>query len=110
MRRRDRALSRSERAGHHRERQAQRRRCRRAERLVGAAHFFDLPLAIGVPPRGAADYHRYTVTIDSGTCRHTVQLTEPIADPAIHRLVAFLRTQAKVFRKRGAKSDPLLPL
>ncbi|MGH8610873.1 MAG: protealysin inhibitor emfourin [Gammaproteobacteria bacterium] len=70
------------------------------ERLVGAARFFDLPSALGVPPRGAADYHRYTVTIDSGTCRHTVQLAEPIADAAIHRLVAFLRAQAKAFRKR----------
>lgn len=69
------------------------------ERLVGAARFFELPPTLGVPPRGAADYHRYTVTIDSGARRHTVQLTEPIADAALQRLVAFLRAQAKVFRK-----------
>ncbi|MGH8603435.1 MAG: hypothetical protein ACREXR_11900 [Gammaproteobacteria bacterium] len=40
------------------------------------------------------------MTIDSGTCRHTVQLAEPIADAAIQRLVAFLRAKAKAFRKR----------
>ncbi len=80
------------------------------KRLVGAAQFFSLPSTLDAPPRGAADYHRYTVTIDSGTCRHTVQLTEPIADPAIQGLVAFLRTQAKAFRAPRVKSDPLLPL
>lgn len=68
------------------------------ERLVQAARFFDRPTRVGVPPRGAADYRRYTITIADGGRRHTVQVVEPVEDPDLQRLLAYLQAKAKALR------------
>jgi hypothetical protein len=68
------------------------------KRLVDAARFFDLPTVAGAPPRGAADYHQYTVTVEDSGRRHTVQLTDPIEDPNCQRLLGYLRAKVKVLR------------
>jgi hypothetical protein len=59
-------------------------------RLVAAAHFFELPASVGQPPiRGAADYRRYTITVDDGTVHHTVYVTDPVTDPHLQALITF---------------------
>ncbi len=63
------------------------------KRLVNAAHFFDLPAVIGSPPRGAADYRQYTITIEDDRKQHTVRLTDPIEDPNLQALLTYLKTR-----------------
>ena len=64
------------------------------ERLVEAASFFELPETIPPPP-GAADYLRYTISVTSAGHSHTVQLTDPIEDPALQALVEYLEAKAR---------------
>ncbi|MGZ3630324.1 MAG: protealysin inhibitor emfourin [Ktedonobacteraceae bacterium] len=63
------------------------------KRLIDAAHFFDLPAEIVSPPRGAADYRQYTITIEDDRKQHTVRLTDPIADPNLQALLTYLKTR-----------------
>jgi hypothetical protein len=63
------------------------------ERLIEAARFFELP-ATSAPPRGAADYQQYTITVTTPDRSHTVRLTEPIEDPRVRELVNHLRAKA----------------
>ena len=59
-------------------------------RLVAAARFFELPVSTGQQPaRGAADYRRYTITVDDGSAHHTVQTTDPVSDPHLQALITF---------------------
>jgi hypothetical protein len=62
------------------------------ERLIEAAGFFELP-ETSSPPRGAADYLRYTISVTTPEHSHTVQLTDPIEDPHVQALVEYLETQ-----------------
>jgi hypothetical protein len=67
-------------------------------RLVEATRFFDLPPKVDIPPHGAADYRRYTVTIQAGARRHTVELTDPVKTPELQRLLSFLKVKARELR------------
>lgn len=69
-------------------------------RLVQAADFFDRPTSLGAPPPGAADMREYTITVEDGGRRHSLRLADPIEDPALQDLLAFLRTKAKELRSR----------
>jgi hypothetical protein len=62
------------------------------KQLLDAAHFFDLPPVIGTPRSGAADYRRYTITVDDGSRHHRVQMTDPINDPNLQALLTYLKT------------------
>ena len=62
------------------------------DRLIEAAGFFELP-ETSSPPRGAADYLRYTISATTPEHSHTVQLTDPIEDPHVRALVEYLETQ-----------------
>jgi emfourin len=64
------------------------------ERLLEAAGFFDLP-ETSPPPRGAADYLRYTISVTAGEHSHTVRLTDPIEDPDLQALVEYLEAKAR---------------
>ena len=64
------------------------------ERLLEAAGFFDLP-ETSPPPRGAADYLRYTISVTAGEHSHTVHLTDPIEDPDLQALVEYLEAKAR---------------
>jgi hypothetical protein len=64
------------------------------ERLIEAAGFFELP-ETSPPPRGAADYFRYTISVTSPERSHTVHLTDPIEDPAVQALVEYLEAKAR---------------
>ena len=63
------------------------------ERLVEAAGFFGLP-ETSPPPRGAADYLRYTISVARQGRSHTVRLTDPIEDPDVQALVEYLEAKA----------------
>jgi hypothetical protein len=65
------------------------------ERLVNAAGFFNLPPVVGAPARGAADYRQYTITVETPEGAHTVRVVEPVADPALQALVAYLRGRSR---------------
>jgi len=67
------------------------------KRLIEAAGFFDLPEA-SEPPRGAADYHRYTVSVTDPEHSHTVHLTDPIEDPDIQALIEYLEAKGRESR------------
>jgi hypothetical protein len=59
------------------------------ERLIAAAGFFELP-EITTPPRGAADYLRYTISVTDPDHSHTgvqalVEYLEAKADPRSSR-------------------------
>ena len=64
------------------------------EHLIEAAGFFELP-ETSTPPRGAADYVRYTISVNAGENSHTVHLTDPIEDPDIQALVEYLEAKAR---------------
>jgi hypothetical protein len=75
---------------------------RRLDDLVAASRFFDQPAQVeGRLRSGAADYRQYTITIDQGTQRHTLTITEPIEDPDLRQLVSFLEAQAKASRQKA---------
>jgi hypothetical protein len=63
------------------------------ERLIAAAGFFELP-EITTPPRGAADYLRYTISVTDPDHSHTIHLTDPIEDPGVQALVEYLEAKA----------------
>jgi hypothetical protein len=67
----------------------------RLRQLVEAAHFFALPAASRTLPKGAADYHQYTITIEDGQRHHTVRLADPIESPELQALVEFLREKTR---------------
>lgn len=61
------------------------------QQLIQASGFFELPGKMGSPRAGAADYRTYTIVVESEGRQHTVQAVEPIDNPALAELVAFLR-------------------
>jgi hypothetical protein len=69
------------------------------KRQVEEARFFDLPAQAGEPEHGAADYHRYTITVEEGGRSHTVRLTDPVEDPTLQGLVSSLSAKAKALRR-----------
>jgi len=71
------------------------------ENLVGQGRFFELPSSPAPPPRGAADYYQYTVTVEAGGRRHTVRLADPVEDPGLQRLITVLRKKTKALRSAG---------
>ena len=75
--------------------------------LVDGARFFSLPAVIGTPAKGAADYQRYTITVEDGERRHTVRVLVPIEDPSMLNLVrAVQRHVAAARAKASGKPGP----
>jgi emfourin len=68
---------------------------RELESLIRDARFFDQPAHAPPPPSGAADYQTYTITVQDGPREHTIELTDPIADPTIARLVVALQALSR---------------
>jgi len=63
------------------------------QQLIDSAHFFELPAASRSIPKGAADMRSYTITIADGRRRRTVRLSDPIEDPQLQALIAFVQGQ-----------------
>jgi hypothetical protein len=66
---------------------------RQLEDLVKAARFFDLPPTVGSPHPGAADFRKYTITIEDGPNRRSVQMVTPVEDGDLRRLLDYLRAK-----------------
>src|SRR5947207_3277505 len=64
------------------------------ESLVRASRFFDQPTRVDTTAKGAADYLTYTITVEDGLRLHTLQITEPIIDASLERLVSVLQNMA----------------
>jgi hypothetical protein len=71
------------------------------QRLVEAARFFERPTVAGSPPRGAADYRQYTITVEEGGRQHTIRLSDPVADPPLQQLLRFLQAKARAVQRGG---------
>jgi hypothetical protein len=65
------------------------------ESLVQESRFFDQPATINTVPKGAADYRTYTITVEEGSRAHTIELTDPITDANLERLVSFLEGMSR---------------
>ena len=73
----------------------------RFEGLVAAADFFARPATIGAPSPGAADLRHSTISVDEDEGRsHTVEVTDPVADPTLQALIDALRGAGKSARDR----------
>lgn len=64
------------------------------ETLVNQANFFQLPEVADQPPSGAADFFRYTLTVEDGGQTHTVVFTQFNNDPNLQALRHFLENKA----------------
>ena len=73
------------------------------ERLVDAAHFFDLPAARRSLPK-AADYRQYTISITESKRQHTVRLSDPIQDANVQALVNCLKRLVQEQRAQQRKN------
>jgi hypothetical protein len=69
------------------------------QQLLGAARFFEQPREVGAPRRGVPDARSYTITVEDGERRHTVRVSEPVADSHLSKLVGLLRSKAREARK-----------
>jgi emfourin len=63
----------------------------RVHGLVRAARFFERPGEVAAPGPGAADYRRYTISIEDGERSHSVVTTDPVADPSLQALIDHLQ-------------------
>ena len=64
------------------------------EGLVRDAGFFTLPEKFPRPARGA-DYFTYTITVDDGRRRHTIEVSEPSLPEDLRTLVRDLSNRLK---------------
>ena len=73
------------------------------EALVAAARVFKRP-----PPTvtTGGDRRQYTITVEQGDQRRELQLSEPIDDPELQRLVRFLEAQATALRGKPRPAGP----
>jgi hypothetical protein len=65
------------------------------ESLVRESRFFNQPARAVTVAKGAADYRTYSITVEDGPSVHTVQLTDPITDANLERLVSHLQVMAR---------------
>ncbi|MFE0754285.1 protealysin inhibitor emfourin [Inquilinus sp. NPDC058860] len=72
----------------------------RIEALVRDAHVLDRPAAPEGLSRPMPDARQFTVTVDDGGRSRTLELAEPIADPALKDLVRCLQDQVRALRAR----------
>lgn len=66
--------------------------------LIVETSFFNLPAKVGTPAKGAADYRTYIITVEDDARKHTVTLTDPIADTSLSKLVSHLQNMASSLR------------
>lgn len=75
-------------------------------RSVHAASFFQQPAVVGAAAKGAADQLRYTLTVEEGGRRHSVQLLEPVKDPHLHALLELLKQTERDLRHEATRPHP----
>lgn len=65
--------------------------------LIDDAHFFDLPARLPAPPN-VADQFNYRVTIEAAGRRHTVEVGDASASPAVQAVLQQLTLLARSAR------------
>jgi len=60
------------------------------ERRVAAARVFAREAVAGPPP-GSADHRTYTITVEDQGQRRTITCSDPVQDPDLSALIAYLR-------------------
>jgi hypothetical protein len=75
------------------------------KRLVEEASFFDQPRQVEDPTRGLYDAQQVTLTIEEGKRRHTVQMPNPVGDPALQALLDEALAQVREQRTSQRKLD-----
>ena len=73
------------------------------EARVRAARGFEQPSLVGASHAGGADRIRYTLTLEDGGRRHSVQLIEPVEDPHLRSLLDLLK-QLEKERRASARA------
>ena len=68
------------------------------DRLIDEAGFFALGDEAGKPSKGAADYRRYTITVEEQGRRHTVKASDPLDDPKLRNLIGFMQRKVREMR------------
>src|SRR4051812_24654843 len=68
---------------------------RELESIVRETNFFELPVRSHTASPGAADYFTYRITVKDGGREHTVELTDPVPDERLTRLIDTIRTSPK---------------
>lgn len=56
--------------------------------LATAAGFFELPRKLAKVPKGSADVPQHTLTIEDGQRSNTIQIFEPVSNPALAALLS----------------------
>ncbi|MFY1829446.1 protealysin inhibitor emfourin [Myxococcus fulvus] len=65
--------------------------------------FHELPRVVGGAGARGADRRRYTLTVEEGTRRHTVELVEPVEDPRLRELLSLVKRATR--KRRGGDSN-----
>lgn len=73
------------------------------ENLVEETQSFKLPAGTAPRRNKGADYFQYRITIEAGGQRHTLNLVDPVENPALQKLVGILRKRAKEILAAGRK-------
>lgn len=68
------------------------------DRLIDEAGFFARGGEAGKPSKGAADYRRYTITVEEQGRRHTVKASDPLDDPKLRNLIGFMQRKVREMR------------
>jgi len=68
--------------------------------FINSSNFFELPSKSLPPPRGAADYFQYKITIESddGRKSHTLETNDITMAPSLVPLIDFLQDKANKTR------------
>jgi hypothetical protein len=64
------------------------------EDMVRNAKFFDFPSNSSPPNRGAADYYRYRITVETEQQKHTVETTDLSIPSELRPLIQYFRKKA----------------
>jgi hypothetical protein len=67
-------------------------RARELESIVRDANFFELPVRSDTTSPSAADLFTYSITVKDEDREHTVELTDPVSDERLIRLIDTLRS------------------
>jgi hypothetical protein len=61
------------------------------QQLINDSRFFDLPEQSAPPPKGAADYFEYVITVEKeGGQVHTIKTTDITMPPTLKHVINFL--------------------
>src|SRR5437763_9284701 len=66
------------------------------QQLINDARFFDLPEESAPPPKGAADYFEYVITVEKeGRQSHTIKTTDITMPPMLKPVINFLTNKQR---------------